>query len=527
MAKIGSLIADLGMNTAKFEAGIARSQGMLEKFSRSANRQFQRMNVEAGIFGERMLAIGAIGFGAMAKNAIDTADQMEKLSIKTGITTEALSQLKFAGEQSDIEFNTLSKSMEKMVNAVGEARAGLVTYTRAFEALGVNVDELAALAPEKQLEVLADAFRQVTDQTDKTAIAMDIFGARGTAMLQMFEQGSQGIRDLRVEAHNLGVTLTQEAASGAANANDAINRAKTAMNAMALESTTNLAPAIESIANGLADIIPKAASFAVNAFFKLREHALGVLSFIINKYATFKMMVADVLQSTGIDALVAQGEKEGREAQFLALFSANLLKSSQAAAVVGKELKVVTNEVEKINQQAPDIVERYKGMVAVMEGSKTKAKELGQTIKVDIFDSSKNVFEQMRDQWKANLANMVNDWVTSGLGKIFKGIFGNSTSGFGGFFSSLFGFANGGSFEVGGKGGTDANLVAFKATKGETVHVNRPGETRGMGGGSIIFQNSYDFSGSTLSESEVRQMIEDSSKITTRQIQNSMIRGRF
>jgi len=38
------------------------------------------------------------------------------------------------------------------------------------------------------------------------------------------------------------------------------------------------------------------------------------------------------------------------------------------------------------------------------------------------------------------------------------------------------GFQHGGSFKVGGTGGTDSQVVAFKATPGEHVTVSRPGE---------------------------------------------------
>jgi hypothetical protein len=58
------------------------------------------------------------------------------------------------------------------------------------------------------------------------------------------------------------------------------------------------------------------------------------------------------------------------------------------------------------------------------------------------------------------------DWggITSGIGK-------------------LFGFASGGSFEVGGSGGTDSQLVGFMATPGERVTVETPAQQRPRGGG--------------------------------------------
>lgn len=53
------------------------------------------------------------------------------------------------------------------------------------------------------------------------------------------------------------------------------------------------------------------------------------------------------------------------------------------------------------------------------------------------------------------------------FGSVFKGLFGG-----------LLGFKNGGSFSVGGTGGTDSQLVAFRATPGEMVDVRKSGQSR-------------------------------------------------
>ena len=61
---------------------------------------------------------------------------------------------------------------------------------------------------------------------------------------------------------------------------------------------------------------------------------------------------------------------------------------------------------------------------------------------------------------------------------------GGFLSAIGSFFGSLFGFADGGSFRVGGSGGTDSQLVAFRASPDERVTVTRPGQ--GEGGPIVI-----------------------------------------
>lgn len=66
---------------------------------------------------------------------------------------------------------------------------------------------------------------------------------------------------------------------------------------------------------------------------------------------------------------------------------------------------------------------------------------------------------------------------------------GAAAGGAGGFlstllqFAPLFGFAGGGSFDVGGSGGTDSQLVTFKATPGENVEVKTPGQQANAKGG--------------------------------------------
>ena len=71
---------------------------------------------------------------------------------------------------------------------------------------------------------------------------------------------------------------------------------------------------------------------------------------------------------------------------------------------------------------------------------------------------------------------------------------GGSGSFFGGLVSGILGglagFASGGSFDVGGAGGIDSQLVAFKASPNETVHITKPGQTVGdASGGGVVELN--------------------------------------
>ncbi|WP_430261914.1 phage tail tape measure protein [Neorhizobium sp. DAR64862/K0K3] len=85
-----------------------------------------------------------------------------------------------------------------------------------------------------------------------------------------------------------------------------------------------------------------------------------------------------------------------------------------------------------------------------------------------------------------------------GLGGIFTGLLGG-----------LFGFANGGSFNVGGAGGIDSQLVAFKASPNETVSVTKPGQRTG-GGGTLVFSPTIDARGADQAGlSRVQRQLDD------------------
>lgn len=107
--------------------------------------------------------------------------------------------------------------------------------------------------------------------------------------------------------------------------------------------------------------------------------------------------------------------------------------------------------------------------------------------------------------------------VTEPIGNAVSSIFGKID------FSKLFGFASGGSFTVGGSGGTDSQLVAFRATPGEDVSIRTPGQQASAGGGVTIVQNiSVD---SRSDRASIMQVMIQAKDLAKAEIYNSMQRG--
>lgn len=85
-----------------------------------------------------------------------------------------------------------------------------------------------------------------------------------------------------------------------------------------------------------------------------------------------------------------------------------------------------------------------------------------------------------------NLSNMLLQQAQASLTGLFGGSGSIGGALFGGLFGGLMGFANGGSFDVGGAGGIDSQIVAFRASPNESVHITKPGQGLSGGGASLV-----------------------------------------
>lgn len=111
--------------------------------------------------------------------------------------------------------------------------------------------------------------------------------------------------------------------------------------------------------------------------------------------------------------------------------------------------------------------------------------------------------------------------VTEPLAKAVEGVINDGGGTLFGGLKSLLGFATGGSFTVGGSGGTDSQLVAFKATPGELVSIATPAQN--SGGGITIQQHIYPSPG--ISSADLMQAMVRAKDAAVAEIRSSQRRG--
>jgi hypothetical protein len=212
--RAGRAFVELGVSD-KLSAGLRRAQKRLEAFGQGLR--------SAGI---RLAGLGAAAVTALlgsVKVFSGMGDALDKMSLRTGVSAEALSELGFAAEQSGADLETLENGLKFMQRSLVDAAKGSATAQHALSLLGLSVADLAGLSPEKQFKVLADRLAKVTDPALRTALAMEIFGRAGTKLLPLLSAGAAGIEELQQQARSLGLTVSTQTAKDAAELNDTLN----------------------------------------------------------------------------------------------------------------------------------------------------------------------------------------------------------------------------------------------------------------------------------------------------------------
>lgn len=235
--------------------------------------------------GSKKAALVFAGVGAgltlYAKSATDYTVQLvrdsKELSRQTGTTVEDSSRLLYvtqrlglSADQTSTTFGIFSKSIREAQNAADPA-------TTKLGALDINVRNTDGSFKgfNDVLLQTADRFAGMSDGSNKTAIAMDLFGRSGKDMIPVLNLGSQGIQDLEKKADQLGLTLNSKTV---ASVNKYIKSSKDladSTNAIKVQVGSLTAPVLANFNNKLNDLV----SGLISTKNPFREAVINLLAF--------------------------------------------------------------------------------------------------------------------------------------------------------------------------------------------------------------------------------------------------------
>ena len=251
MANIGSLSVSIAARTEKFERGIGRSVTALGRFTKAAGIAVKA----AAAFSGAIVGAGVASLSYLVKSQFSAVDALAKTADKLGITTEKLSGLQLAAEETGVSSNTLNTALQRMVRRVSEASHGFGEARGALGELGLDAVKLARLSPDEQFREIAGAMANVGSQGDKVRLAMKLFDSEGVALVNTLKLGRTGLDEVQGAAERAGLTVSREMAGAIERANDAFGRLKMAFIGLGRQIAVRIAPLFEKASTWLNELL--------------------------------------------------------------------------------------------------------------------------------------------------------------------------------------------------------------------------------------------------------------------------------
>lgn len=165
---------------------------------------------EAIIGGVKALASGIKQLGGALLDAASAADDLNTLSTVTGISTDQLQKFQYASSTIDVSVDTLAGSYSKLTKQMDAVASGSKSATAAFEKLGVSVmnDDGTFRDRNEVFQETIAALGQITDETERDAAAMDIFGKSAQDLNPLILGGAEALAEMGAHAEEAGLILS-------------------------------------------------------------------------------------------------------------------------------------------------------------------------------------------------------------------------------------------------------------------------------------------------------------------------------
>lgn len=277
-----------GENTLKYRDQLARAEITMGDLQSRANElaggvdevgeEMQQSGQDAASFGDilkanvisdaimkglDLLVDGIKKVAGAMKDAITEsakfADDINTLSVTTGISTDTLQEWQYMQGLTDVSLDTMTGSLTKLTKNMLSAKDGTGTAAESFEALGISVTDSNGELRDNETVFyeIIDALGQMSNETERDATSMTIFGKSAQDLNPIIELGADGMKAFADEAHDMGYVLDKDALSSLSGVQDSMDRLKNTSDTLKNQLGQALAPTINELADAAQDFVGK------------------------------------------------------------------------------------------------------------------------------------------------------------------------------------------------------------------------------------------------------------------------------
>ena len=376
--------------------------------------------VKGSIFSVKGALTGLAAAAGVKKLASDI-DSLAKQSSRLGVTVNQLQTLQFAASQTGTDANELAKGFEKFNKSISEASGGVGTGVKAFEALGITLNNNDGTLKDSDtlLNEVADGFTGIKAPADRVRIAMDLFGRSGAGMVNMLQDGSAQLAETRAEFNKLSIELTGPQAKSVEKANDLFDKLKRTFVSIGQQITVAVLPVLASVAKVITQVV-------LMSFARLIEN-LGILQVAFAKFFNKTLAKLPMFSKMSEKAFGSEAAKKMRAiATEYNSVSGAVEKVGESGASAAAGIEKMETALDKSIAKLKDFSETSKDVKANLAGVALK----GVNALTDSLASVVNGTKSAKDAFKSMAASIINDLLKIMIQKSITGPLAGALGGF-------------------------------------------------------------------------------------------------
>lgn len=286
-----NLVATLVLNKQAYEQGLNEAGKSASSFSSKAGVAFKAVSKSV------IATIGVItglaaGLAKISLSTITYGDDVDKMSQKLGLSTDAFQKWSFAMQLAGSDVSTLQMAVRQLTDFTLKLAEGDAEALLALQELGIGYEGFMAMDNDEQLMTIVEALQGMENQTDKTAIAQQIFGNRVyQELMPVLNQEKGSLEELFDRFEYLGIVMTEDQAKASADLMDKWTLVQAKAKALTNNLLFELYPALDSIMDGFLMLGTNSEA----GFDKIQEGLQGLLSELITKLPDIINVGSDIL----------------------------------------------------------------------------------------------------------------------------------------------------------------------------------------------------------------------------------------
>lgn len=246
----------LSARDREFTRAMDRAQRRVDRFANQSSRSLGSTTRAWGALATQARAfLPALSAGVIVsqvRRVISELDEIGKKADAIGLTTDALQELRVNAEEAGVSQENLDNAMLQFSRRLGEARQGIGSARAALEALNLSASDLAQMPLDEALRTVADSMTEVEGATDRSVLAVQLFGRQGVGMLNLLREGSEGMEAMAQNARDLGIIIDEDLIRNAEDAENQLGLMSRVISANLSQALINLAPILVTASEGVA-----------------------------------------------------------------------------------------------------------------------------------------------------------------------------------------------------------------------------------------------------------------------------------